>query len=189
VRELAPTALPYINLLPSGDINYYRGFVQTVSPSIVSFDRYPLLLNGDDQGWFGNLAIVRMVGLEAGIPYWTFIQSIQYANHRMPTAAELRWQIGIALAYGYKGIQYFTYWTPDPARGEAFEPALVTVDGDLTPLWYAAKDINPVLQYVSKRILPLTSQSVSLSGVATPPSGLPAFTPTTGSARSPATRW
>jgi hypothetical protein len=176
VRELAPAALPYINLFPSNDINYYRGFVQTVAPAVLSFDRYPLLLNGDDQGWFDNLAIVRTVALEAGIPYWTFIQSIKYANHRMPTAAELSWEIGIALAYGYKGIQYFTYWTPDPARGEAFEPALVTVDGELTPLWYAAKSINPVLQYVGTRILPLTSQSVAVSAVATPPAGLPTFT-------------
>ncbi len=177
VRSLAPAALPYINLLPTNNIDYVRGFVQTVQPPFVSFDRYPLLLNGDDQLWFDNLQIVRTVGLEAGIPYWTFIQSIQYANHRMPTAAELSWQIGIALAYGYKGIQYFTYWTPDPARGEAFEPALVTVEGRRTPLWAAAKTINPRLQAVGQRILPLTSLAVSLTGVATPPKGLPGFVP------------
>jgi hypothetical protein len=177
MRQLAPAALPYVNLLPSNDINYVRGFVQTVAPSIVSFDRYPLRLDGDDPGWFGNLQIVRTVGLEAGIPYWVFIQSIKYAGHRMPTAAELSWQIAIALAYGYKGIQYFTYWTPDPARGEAFEPALITVEGERTPLWYAAKEINPALQAAGKQILPLTSQSVGVSGVAEPPAGLPAFVP------------
>ncbi|MGW3493803.1 hypothetical protein [Streptomyces sp. NPDC001020] len=179
MRQLAPDALPYINLLPSGNIDYYRSFVQAVQPSILSFDRYPLLQDGDDQGWFNNLAIARTVALEAGIPYWTFIQSIKYSGHRMPDAKELSWEIGVALAYGYKGIQYFTYWTPDVARGEAFEPALITVDGERTPLWYAAKAINPVLQYVGTRILPLTSQSVSLTQVASPPSGLPAFVPDT----------
>jgi hypothetical protein len=177
VQSLAPAALPYINLFPSNDITYVRGFVQTVRPPFVSFDRYPLLLDGDDPGWFDNLQIVRTVGLEAGIPYWVFIQSIKYANHRMPSAAELSWQIGIALAYGYKGIQYFTYWTPDPARGEAFEPALITVDGERTELWHAAAKINPMLQAAGSRILPLTSQTVSVSGVASPPAGLPAFEP------------
>jgi hypothetical protein len=177
MRTLAPQALPYVNLFPSNDIAYVRGFVETVHPPFVSFDRYPLLLDGDDLGWFDNLQIVRTVGLEAGIPYWLFIQSIKYAGHRMPTAAELSWQIGIALAYGYKGIQYFTYWTPDPARGEAFEPALITVDGDRTPLWKAAKRINPMLQAAGRQILPLTSQSISLTEVASPPAGLPAFEP------------
>ncbi|MEQ7007913.1 hypothetical protein ABN028_17200 [Actinopolymorpha sp. B17G11] len=175
VQALAPEALPYINLFPSNDIAYVRGFVETVRPPFVSFDRYPLLLGGDDQGWWDNLQIVRTVGLEAGIPYWVFIQSIKYANHRMPTAAELSWQIGIALAYGYKGIQYFTYWTPDPARGEAFEPALITVDGKRTDLWHAAKKINPMLQAAGTRILPLTSHAVSVTGVDAPPAGLPVF--------------
>ena len=179
MRSLAPEALPYINLFPTNDIAYVRGFVETVRPPFVSFDRYPLLLDGDDAGWFDNLQIVRTVALEAGIPYWLFIQSIKYAGHRMPTAAELSWQIGISLAYGYKGIQYFTYWTPDPARGEAFEPALVTVDGDRTPLWNAARRINPMLQAAGRQILPLTSQSVSVTGVTGPPAGLPAFEPDT----------
>jgi hypothetical protein len=177
VQSLAPEALPYINLFPSNDIGYVRGFVEAVRPPFVSFDRYPLLLDGDDPGWWDNLQIVRTVGLEAGIPYWVFIQSIKYANHRMPTAAELSWQIGIALAYGYKGIQYFTYWTPDPARGEAFEPALITVDGTRTDLWHAAKKINPMLQAAGSRILPLTSEAVSVTGVEAPPAGLPAFEP------------
>lgn len=178
VRELAPTALPYINMLPSNDVNYYRNYVQTVRPPMLSFDRYPLVLGADyDAGWFDNLAIVRTVAQEAGIPYWTFIQSIKYANHRMPTPAELRWQIGIALAYGYKGIQYFTYWTPDPARGEAFEPALITVGGERTALWYAAKEVNRALGVVGTEILPLTSESVGVTGNVTPPKGLPSFAP------------
>ncbi|GAA5003845.1 hypothetical protein [Actinopolymorpha pittospori] len=179
MRELAPEALPYVNLLPSNDITYAREFVRVVAPSMVSFDRYPLLLGGDDPNWFDNLQDVRTVGLEAGIPYWVFIQSIKYAGHRMPTAAELRWQVGICLAYGYKGIQYFTYWTPDPARGEAFEPALVTVEGERTSLWYAAKDVNRALQAAGTQILPLTSQSVGVTAVPSPPAGLPAFVPDT----------
>lgn len=173
--DQAPQSLPYVNLLPSDDPTYYRSFVREANPFLVSFDRYPLLLDGDDPNWFHNLAIAADAAREAGLPAWTFIQSIKYANHRMPTGPELRWQIGIALAYGYTGIQYFTYWTPDPARGEGFEPALITVDGRRTPLWDAAAEINPVLQHLGARILPLTRLAVGLTMVSEPPRGLPPF--------------
>lgn len=60
---------------------------------MLSFDRYPLLASGEDAQYFHNWAIIRSEGLRANIPTWTFVQSVEYNNHRFPTQAELLWQI------------------------------------------------------------------------------------------------
>jgi hypothetical protein len=178
VRSLAPDALPYINLLPDFDAGAgYASFAAKVKPSQLSFDRYPILASGEDTGYFNNWAEVRAAALQAGLPAWVYIQSVGYAGHAVPTAKDLLWQINISLAYGCKGIQYFTYWTPDPARGEGFSDALITVDGQRTPLYEAAKTINKrYLAPVGAALLPLTSDSVQAANLPSPPQGLPAFT-------------
>ncbi|MFZ0216730.1 MAG: hypothetical protein WAM30_12415 [Candidatus Dormiibacterota bacterium] len=182
VRSLAPTLVPYINLLPGNGpaySDYVSQFVSTVRPAFVSFDRYPFLADGtDDTGYFDNWSRVRDAALGAGIPSLTFIQSLGYSGHREPTAAEMLWQINVSLVYGAKGIQYFTYWTPDPARGEGFQSALVTVDGQLTPLYTAATAINRTyLSRVGQALFPLVSELVEAANIAGPPAGLPAFAP------------
>jgi hypothetical protein len=179
-RELAPGLLPYINLFPSDDPAYYRNFVDEVLPSLISFDRYPLLSEGrEDANYFHNWAIVRDAALHGGIPSWVFIQTLAYDNHREPTAAELLWQVNISLAYGAKGIQYFTYWTPEAARGEGFGPALITVDGQRTPRYAAARSINTTwLHQVGRELKPLVSESVAHANETPVPNGAVGFTPT-----------
>ena len=179
MREEHPEFLPYINLFPSTDRNYVRQFVEVVKPALISFDRYPLLADGsDDPHYFLNWAIVREEGLRANLPTWIFIQTLAYANHREPTEAELLWQINVSLAYGCKGIQYFTYWTPDPARGEAFESALITVDGRRTARYDFAKKINTGwLAPVGRELKPLVSESVVHANEDPLPEGAIEFTP------------
>ncbi len=179
-REVAPDYTPYSNLVPgsgSGYQSFVRQFVDTVHPPMLSFDRYPLLTSGEDTQYFANWAIIRSEGLRANIPTWTFVQSVEYNGHRFPTAAELLWQINTSLAYGCKGIQYFTYWQPDPARGEGFGRALTTADGTLTPLYSAAKNINTTwLSQVGVELKPLVSE-LAVHANETPPAGATGFTP------------
>jgi hypothetical protein len=103
-----------------------------------------------------------------------FILACEHLAYRLPTEAELLWQINVGLAYGSKGIQYFTYWTPEPP--EAFQQALVSRDGVLTPLYFAAQRINKdYLRPVGAQLLPLTSESVTHAGESTPPTGVEVF--------------
>ena len=179
-RELAPQLLPYINLFPSDDPAYYRDFVDIVKPSLVSFDRYPLLSEGrEDANYFHNWSIVRDAALRGDVPSWVFIQTLAYNGHREPTAAELLWQVNISLAYGAKGIQYFTYWTPEAARGEGFGPALITVDGKRTSRYYAAQKINTTwLHQVGRELKPLVSETVVHANESPLPNSAVGFTPT-----------
>jgi hypothetical protein len=43
--------------------------------------------------------------------------AMPHGPYRDPTEAELAWQVFHALAFGARGISYFTYWTP-PMGGE-----------------------------------------------------------------------
>lgn len=137
--------LPYVNLFPSHATGpydeYVGGFVSAVRPALLSFDRYPFLSSGDDPGYFADLATIRAHAAKAEVPAWMYVQTLAYDGHRTPTAAEIAWQVNTALAYGYTGIQYFTYWTPDPSRGEGFRPALVD-DGRPTERYAAVRELN-----------------------------------------------
>lgn len=195
VRELAPAALPYLNLrrlgqpygpwgTPGMDAPTYATYLQqavdTLAPALLSFDRYPFGTGGgEDPGYFQNWAIVRAAGLRAGIPTWIYVQSLRYAGHRLPTAAELAWQVNISLAYGAKGVQYFTYWTPDPSRGSGFVGAqgLLTVDGARTPLYDAARALNTGwLRPAGRELKALASESVVHAGEDPLPAGASGFT-------------
>jgi len=181
VRELAPTLLPYSNLWPgtgAGYAAFVKSFVDTVHPPILSFDRYPFLNTGLDINYFDNWAIIRKAALAEGIPTWTYIQSVKFQNRVVPTEAQLRWQINMSLAYGAKGIQYFTWWTPEIARGENFESAIINVNGTRTPLYDIASRINRQwLAPIGRELKPLVSVSATHANDNPLPPGTEAFTP------------
>ncbi|WP_051951132.1 hypothetical protein [Actinacidiphila yeochonensis] len=181
VRSTAPTLLPYANINRGNGAAYrdfVRSYVAAARPSVLSFDRYPFLTTGLDSAYFETWAIVRAAALQAGIPAWTYIQSTGFSNHPVPTASQLAWQVNTSLAYGCKGIQYFTYWTPDPARGEGYTEALITTDGRRTPLYDAATVLNTGwLQPVGRQLKPLVSESVQHANDAPLPVGTTAFAP------------
>jgi hypothetical protein len=184
LRDVAPSLLPYANI-NRGNGARYRAFVHkyldAVRPSLISFDRYPILADGSiDTAYFDTWAIIREAALTAGIPAWTYIQSTGFNGHAVPTASQLAWQINTSLAYGCKGIQYFTYWTPDPARGEGYTQALITTDGQQTPLYKAARTLNTTwLQPTGRQLKPLTTETVHHANEPQPPTGTTPFTPGT----------
>ena len=53
-----------------------------------------------------------------GIPFWNYFNTIPYQGHRDPTYGELSWQVFTSLAFGAKGVLYFTYW--DDPDGQHF---------------------------------------------------------------------
>ena len=125
--------------------------------------------------------MIRRFALQAGISPWVFIQSVDFwgntGGHRRPNEAEIRWQINVSLAYGAKGVQYFTYWTPNLAPGASiqFGESLVSRAGLLTPLYDYAKRVNDYLKVVGKVLLPLTSERVVHANERPLPGGARAF--------------
>ena len=112
--------MPYINLFPTyasskqlGNPTYadhLESFMRTVRPAVLSYDHYSLMKDGTDRkDYFENLSLIREAGLRWGVPPWNIILSIPHFGYRDPTEAEMRWQVYTSLAYGMKGILYFTY--------------------------------------------------------------------------------
>jgi hypothetical protein len=165
-RELDPAHEPLINLFPSyasttqlgsPDFrSYIRDFIETVKPGVLSYDNYALR-EPDTwyDHWFSDLAVVREETRKAGIPFWVFIQSEGIGEHmRVPHRAEILWQVNTCLAYGARGLGWFTYWTPEVDQGiprvEGAPPPLIEehhggmldTGGNPTPLYDHVREAN-----------------------------------------------
>src|SRR3712207_8586474 len=159
-RRAPREGLPYISVGPSHSSSralgtatyegYLERYMSRVHPPLLCFDHYPLLSGGGiTADYFYNWATIRNLSRKFGVPAWVFVQSVgfdsgdpRFLDRRRPNDAEIRWQVNVSLAYGAKGIQYFTYWTPDvpPDASMRFGEALVTLNGRTTPLYDYAKD-------------------------------------------------
>jgi hypothetical protein len=74
--------------------------------------------DSDGNQYFLNLALVRLAAIDAGKPFLNIIQASQIEKAwRVPNAAETRFLIFTTMAYGGRGISYFTYWGPKSYGG------------------------------------------------------------------------
>jgi hypothetical protein len=180
VQQSGGIELPYVNIWPSyaspqyalgtsSYETYVERYCTEVTPPVLCFDHYPLLSETKiTSDYFYNWAVIRKFSGLFGIPSWVFIQSVGFdgnavgmAKRRTPNEHEIFWQINVSLAYGAKGIQYFTYWTPDNPR-VPYQDALISKSEPFepTPRYYYAMNANKYLSVIGKVLLPLTSESV-----------------------------
>ena len=176
-REMDPSHEPLINLFPSyaspeqlGSPDYrthIRDYIKTVKPGLLSYDNYALREPSTWYDyWFNDLEVVREETREAGIPFWVFIQSEGIGIHlRVPNRAEVLWQVNTAVAYGARGLGWFTYWTPPTDQGipqvEGAPPplieehfgAMLDVDGNRTPLYDHVREANLFIKAVGKGLV------------------------------------
>ncbi|MHB1452728.1 MAG: beta-galactosidase [Saccharofermentanales bacterium] len=158
IRKAAPGKIAYFNLHPLYSepfqrsnlsyADYLERFMETCKPDVISYDHYPFIAdkdNGITEDYFYNLELISMLANKSNIGFWTFIQTLSYNNHREPEFSELRWQVSTSLAYGCRGIQYFTYWTPEANMTETFGPALINKHGQKTQRYFDVKKINQEL--------------------------------------------
>ena len=136
---------------------HVRAYLQTVRPPFLSYDHYSLMEWGDRPGYFANLETIRAEALQAGVPFWNIILATPHFDYRDPSPADLRWQVNTTLAYGGKGLAYFTYWTPDV---ENFRDGIIGLDGRPTLKYDVVARLNRELRGVGRHMLGLTSSAV-----------------------------
>lgn len=137
---------------------HLKRFVETVKPDLISYDHYHLLQPDqsgkpvDGEQYFLNLALIRIAALEANVPFVNTIQSGRHLESwRDPTPAEMRWLVFTTMAYGGRGISYFTYWGP---RGAFY------VGGKPSPLVKPVAALNAELLKLGPALLKLDSIAV-----------------------------
>jgi hypothetical protein len=156
-------------------MDYLRGFLAARQPTILCDDDYDFVL-GRDRGLFvENAAGLASLAREVGLPFWSIVQLVPHADYRPLTPGELAWQVSMLLAYGARGIGYFTYWTPAPDTVWNWGPAIITFEGQRTA-WY------PVVADLNRRVRPAGETLAGLTWLATEHAG---WTPLGGTPFSP----
>lgn len=178
LREKDPAHPGYINLFPNyaspeqmgvpAYPQYVRRYLETVKPFVLSYDHYHFLQSGDRPGFFANLAVARAESLRQGIPFWNIVLATQHFDYRHLSEAELRWEAMQTLAYGGKGLLWFTYWTPDDSG--TWKHAMLLSDGLRDPHYYHVRRVNRAVRLLGRELFPARSTGVFHAG-AIPPGG------------------
>jgi len=192
-ETVCPEKVFYVNLLPMyarpeqlcGEKgredytyeNYIDDYIDIFKPEFLSYDYYPLYGKFPHfaETYFDQLAIIRAKTLKADIPFWNFVLTTSFhSNVRIPVKSEIFYQATTALAFGSKGIQYFTFDTPVNSavpEGEFFQAALIDYDGRPTERYYFVQELNAHLKSVEKVLMGSVSQG--LIAVGTSPAVIP----------------
>lgn len=169
-READPSKMVYINLLPNyidpqlkawGLKDYdefLESYIETVEPRFLSYDHYALMDGGALRGgYFQNLESMRKAALKHNLPFWNIVLSNAHFTYAEPTPAGLRFQAFTTLAYGARGISYFTYFAPDVGN---YRLAPVDQFGNKTPTWDMLRNVNLQIHKLAPVLVKLKSANV-----------------------------
>ena len=167
LRNAMPGAWTYINLLPNyGTAErmgaptydaYVQKYMDEIRPPLLSYDNYSLF-NGEMLGrFFTNLATVRSAAHKAGIPFWNVVLANACFNYMEPSDATLSLQAYSTIAYGGRGIEYFTYFSPKVGN---YRLAPVDQFGHRTATWYMLRRLNNQLRELAPWLIKLHSIGV-----------------------------
>ncbi|MFH1567966.1 MAG: hypothetical protein ABIL09_08180, partial [Gemmatimonadota bacterium] len=132
---------------------FWREYIRLCEPTMLSYDHYPVQVGTAEDvardahlphvyarhklvvkpDFFEALDLVRTLSSFYGIPFWAFTCAVRHGAYPPPEEGHMRFQLFSDLAYGARGLQYFTY---------AHDQAMVRPDGSTTPTWEMARRIN-----------------------------------------------
>lgn len=169
VRKADSNLLPYINLYPStmqfpffgctsyGD--YVDQFVKGCNPKFLSYDNYSMVENGgflDDQ-FYANLEDMRKKSLEYNLPFWNIVLGNCHFTYLQPSQATINVQAFSSLAYGVRGLSYFTYYAPISGN---YRLAAIDQFGNRTDTWKYIRSVNLQIHKLAPTYLKLKSVNV-----------------------------
>jgi hypothetical protein len=158
--------------------DYARAYVESTQAAVLCDNHYDFVRSGDRGLFMENAIGLRKLSREYGIPFWCIVQLVEHGSFRALAAGELRWQVSMLLAYGARGIGYFTYWTPDYDPYWQFQTAVIGRDGVRGPSWDVLAAFNPWVRAAGRT---LASQVwLSTEHAHWTPRGATAFAPDDG---------
>ncbi len=179
-KELAPDLYMHINASPFMTEASCRKFADAVTnngadPELldyIMFDVYPFAGSHEldnrsiNYPYMLNLMeVARRVGLDYDVKTAQYLQTA--GGFRPGTDGvnedELRYQIYVSLAYGFKQLSYFTWSTPIQ-RSEPFTHAVLDVNGNPRPIYEGVKRLNAQIHALSDVVFPLNAVEVYFTG-------------------------
>jgi hypothetical protein len=177
-----PTRQALFNLLPPGAQNnpatdpIIEAAVRNGMP-ILSYDSYVIHADGHDnaEAHYRYLDQFRRASLQYDVPFWAFALTIKHFGYRRSSESDLRWTHYTNLAYGAKGLWYFTYWGPTDWPNWDRVAIVDPKDGGKTALYEQVKALNHAVLGMGDTLVKLSSTGVFHTSP--PPPGQQAFSP------------
>ncbi len=179
LKKANPDASMHLNFLPLGSYGSgvtYRGqmndWVRLTAASgypieYLMFDRYPFHLQPgsmDRAGFFENVRACYEIGLKNHVRTGMYIQTVQQdVAFRRPEETAIRYEMYAALAFGYKQLSFFTWFTP-VNRSEPFSDGIIAADGTPNEHYYAIKDINHEILAIGPTLVKSDALGVYFTG-------------------------
>ena len=167
LRAAMPERWPYVNLFPyrvsperlgTRDYDsYVRMLVNSVGQPFLSYDNYSLVNGEMLDSFYTNLEIIRRLSLETKTRFWNCILANSHFNYMEPSDATFNLQVYSTMAYGGRGIQYFTYFAPTVGN---YRLAAVDQFGNRTPTWDMLRRIDNQIHALAPTLIRLRSTGV-----------------------------
>ena len=186
VRARDPDHLPYVNLLAPSCADteqlgcadyatYLQQYVDTVHPTVLSYDYYGLTETGDAPHHLHNLGVIANAAKDAGIPFINVVQNCKHDTCswlRKPTASEMRFLTTSTLAYGASGIAYFAWSTSEvDGEGNALGGVYDVGNEETTDVYDWVTPLNEEFKNVAAQYQGLEWLGTYLRGYSTLPPG------------------
>jgi hypothetical protein len=165
LREVAPAMWPYVNQFaagasrrryqPIGYEAYVKSLVELVRQPFLSYDMYALVNGEMLDRFYTQLENIRRIGLETKTPFWNIVLANAHYSYSEPTDATVHLQAYATMAYGGRGIQWFTYMGVPDMRLSALDAF-----GHKTPTWGMLQRINYEVFALVPTLLKLHSTGV-----------------------------
>lgn len=153
LKDVDPSKLVFVNLLPIYAFNnnaekykqYLQSYLDTTGVArldVVCYDFYPFIGSGIRPLYFYNLKQITQMAY--GRPVWDYVLSTPHWVYPQPNQYMLNFMVFCPLAYGVKGILYFTYQTIgyNPSLQYQFGPAIIDTAGNPTQLYDLVSPLN-----------------------------------------------
>lgn len=144
---------------------YVENYCKTYDPQILSYDFYPVHTTYVSPDYYVNMSVIREYAAKYEIPFWTYIQCSSFRkNIKVPDAGDLRWLVNSSLAYGCKGLQYFTYVDALSSGNERFTGSPIDKNGNKTATYDYISEINKFVAKVDEVLMCSFSKGVMIAG-------------------------
>ncbi len=179
LKKAAPEAYMHLNFLPQGayggadvykaQMNDWCALTAAAGYPIeyLMFDQYPFGLQAGSMnraGFFENTRSCWEIGLKNNVKTGMYIQTVQQdVAFRRPEASAIRYEMYAALAFGYKQLSFFTWFTP-VNRSEPFSDGIISADGQPNEHYETVKTLNHEILAIGETLVDCDALEVYFNG-------------------------
>ncbi len=141
-------------------IDYVSKYADSLKPAHLSCALFPVFEDRVRKSFYSNLAVLRQVSLEKNIPFWGSVLVTPFYPHPNIKHSHIRMPLYTALAFGAKGVLYFSYRVPANSDNRSYRNAMINRNNETTNVYQMVKNINAKVRRLAPVLLKSTSTGV-----------------------------